>query len=239
VSGLELRRADGAHPLVVGHRGAAALAGENSLAAIEAALALGVDMVELDLVRDPSGKLVVAHEPSVADAPTLDDALALIAASAAGLLLDLKTPHVEADAVVALRRHAMHERTLACSLSPAALRRLAAADADIARALSYPDDRLRVSQRPRLEPAVRAGLGVLRRTLPHRAPRWIRRHGVSALSLQWLLVTPDLVERCHAAGAAVLTWTIPDEETAKRLSSTGVDAMIADDPRFLMERPTL
>jgi glycerophosphoryl diester phosphodiesterase len=82
---------------------------------------------------------------------------------------------------------------------------------------------------------VDAGLGALRRTLPARAPRWVRRLGVGAVSVHWALVTPRLVERCHAAGAAVLAWTVPDRDVANTLGSMGVDAMIADDPRFLME----
>jgi glycerophosphoryl diester phosphodiesterase len=228
---LALRRAPGARPLVVGHRGAAALAPANSLAAIEAALRLGVDLVELDVVALPGGALAVAHDAAGPDAPAL-------AGAPCRLLLDLKTPGIEARAAAALRTHGLLERTLACSLHPDALRRLHAAEPTLARALSYPDDRLGVARRPALAPAVRGGLALLRRTLPARAPRWIRATGVVALSLHWRLVTPLLVARCHAAGAALLAWTIPDETTAKRLSSMGVDAMIADDPRYLMERST-
>jgi glycerophosphoryl diester phosphodiesterase len=228
-------RADG-RPLVVGHRGAAALARENSLEAIEAALRLGVDLVELDVVARPDGRLAVSHDTHASEAAaSLDEVLELLAASPAGLLLDLKAPGIEADAAAALRRHAMVERTLACSLSTAALRRCAEAEPQLARSLSYPDDRLRLAQRPALEPIVRGALATLRATMPLRAPRWARTHRVDALTLQWLLVTPRLVERCHAAGVAVLAWTLQSREAANRLSSMGVDAMIADDPRILME----
>jgi glycerophosphoryl diester phosphodiesterase len=228
-------RADG-RPLVVGHRGAAALAQENSLEAIAEALRLGVDLVELDVVARPDGRLTVSHDTHATDAaPSLDEALDLLAVSSAGLLLDLKAPGIEAAAAEAVRHRGMTERTLACSLSADALRRCAEADPRLARSLSYPDDRLRLAQRPRLEPIVRGGLATLRATMPLRAPRWARAHGVDALTLQWLLVTPRLVERCHAAGVAVLAWTLQSREAANRLSSMGVDAMIADDPRILME----
>ena len=89
-------RADG-RPLVVGHRGAAALARENSLEAVEAALRLGVDLVELDVVARADGSLAVAHDVhAAAAAPSFDEALDLLAASRAGLLLDLKAPGIEA-----------------------------------------------------------------------------------------------------------------------------------------------
>jgi glycerophosphoryl diester phosphodiesterase len=238
VSPLRLRRPAGGRPLVVGHRGAAALAPENSLAAVELALGLGVDLVEVDVLPRADGSLVLAHTRPDAAAPSLDEALERIAVSAAGLLLDLKAPGIEAAAVKALRRYGLLERTVACSVSARALRRLAAEEPVLARALSYPDDRLGLSRRPWLAPVVHAGLATLRRTLPLRAPRWVRATGADALSLNWQLVTPELVERCHQAGAAVLAWTVPDAEVAIRLGATGIDAMIADDPRFLMESPT-
>lgn len=231
-----LRPREDGRPLVVGHRGAAALERENSLAAVEAALRLGVDLVELDVVARTDGSLAVSHDiHEAAAAPSLDEALELLAASSAGLLLDLKAPGIEAAAAGALRRHGFVDRTLACSLSAEALGRCAEAEPRLARSLSYPDDRLRLAQRPALEPVVRAGLTTLRATMPLRAPRWARAHGLDALTLQWLLVTPRLVERCHAAGVAVLAWTLQSREAANRLSTMEVDAMIADDPRILME----
>jgi glycerophosphoryl diester phosphodiesterase len=205
------------------------------LQALEAAIELGVDLVELDVLARADGSLVVAHTRPEPGSPTFDAALERLAAATTGLLLDLKAPGIEAAAVQALRRYGLLERTLACSRSPRALRRLAAAEPGLQRGLSYPDDRLGLAARPRLAPVVRAGLAGMRRVLPWRAPRWLRATGVDALSLHWELVTPALVARCHAEGAAVLAWTVPDREVANRLGATGVDAMIADDPRFLME----
>jgi glycerophosphoryl diester phosphodiesterase len=51
--------------LVIGHRGCWASAPENSLAAIEACIALGVDMVEIDIQRSVNGELVLMHDLSV------------------------------------------------------------------------------------------------------------------------------------------------------------------------------
>ena len=45
---MNLRRGDG-RPLVIGHRGAAAVAPENTVASLEAAVAAGVDIVEFDI----------------------------------------------------------------------------------------------------------------------------------------------------------------------------------------------
>lgn len=49
--------------LIVAHRGASKRAHENTLAAFEQAVALGADMIELDVRRTVDGALVVFHDP--------------------------------------------------------------------------------------------------------------------------------------------------------------------------------
>jgi glycerophosphoryl diester phosphodiesterase len=58
---IELRRPDGAPPLRIGHRGAAALAPENTIRSLRAAVEHGVDLVEFDVLDLPRGPLVLAH----------------------------------------------------------------------------------------------------------------------------------------------------------------------------------
>lgn len=55
-----------ARPWVIAHRGAAALAPENTLAAFKAAMAVGADAVELDVHLSRDGKLIVMHDETVA-----------------------------------------------------------------------------------------------------------------------------------------------------------------------------
>jgi glycerophosphoryl diester phosphodiesterase len=52
-------------PLVVAHRGASAAAKENTIEAFELAVAMGADMVELDVRQTADGVLVVHHDPHV------------------------------------------------------------------------------------------------------------------------------------------------------------------------------
>jgi len=51
--------------LRIGHRGAAGHDPENTLAAIQKGIALGVDFVEIDLRRTADGVLVVLHDETV------------------------------------------------------------------------------------------------------------------------------------------------------------------------------
>lgn len=55
----------GSAVLIVAHRGGAALAPENTLAAFENALQIGVDMVECDVHLSRDGELIVMHDPDV------------------------------------------------------------------------------------------------------------------------------------------------------------------------------
>lgn len=52
-------------PLVIGHRGAMGHETENTLASIQKALDLGVDMIEIDVFKIKSGEIVVFHDKTV------------------------------------------------------------------------------------------------------------------------------------------------------------------------------
>jgi glycerophosphoryl diester phosphodiesterase len=124
---------------VIGHRGAAALAPENSLAAIGAAAAAGAHAVELDVLRAADGSLVLAHGPAVpAGAPALDEALGLAARLGLAVQVDVKDAGLEREVVEALARAGLRERSFVSAHAVEILRAFAAADGGITRALSYP-----------------------------------------------------------------------------------------------------
>lgn len=50
---------------ILGHRGAKAIAPENTLAAFETAIEIGVDMLELDVHLSKDGALMVIHDPEL------------------------------------------------------------------------------------------------------------------------------------------------------------------------------
>jgi glycerophosphoryl diester phosphodiesterase len=229
---MELRR--GERPWLVGHRGAAALARENSLAAIEAAAGAGVDAVELDVLRRADGGLVLAHGPELPpDAPPLAAGLTLAAELGLAVQLDIKLPGTESEVLRALRAAGLEGRSFVSSFSLPTLAAFAAAAPELPRSFTYPEDRFGVSGRAVLRPLVRPGLATLRAALPRRLPRWLRSVGAAAATLNWSVVTPAAVETCHRLDAAVYVWTVNDPGLAKSLVETGVDAIITDDPRVV------
>jgi glycerophosphoryl diester phosphodiesterase len=214
----------------IGHRGAALLAPESSLEAIEAAAGCGADAVELDLQRG----LVVAHGPEIpADAPRLDDALALAGRLGLAVQLDVKVGGLERDAVAALRRHDLLEQSFVSSFSTRILAAFAAAEPSLPRSLTYPEDRLRITTSRLVSPVMRPVLAALRTALPARLPRMLGAVRAQGATLHWSVVSPRAIEVCHRLGVAVLVWTVNDPAVAKTLVERGADAIISDDPRIV------
>jgi glycerophosphoryl diester phosphodiesterase len=237
---VRLLREDGAL-IRVGHRGAAAIAPENTVRSFEAALTLGVDAIEFDVLALPDGPLVVAHSPAEIDPqrPTLDEALAFLAGRDVALHVDLKLTTRLDEVADALGRHGLLDRAVVSSFHLPSLRALAAAAPGVPIGFTYPEDRYGVSKRRGLGPAIRLGTLALRRAVVARIPAMIGRAGASALMLQHAVVSAAAVERAHAAGAAVWAWTVDDPGELARLEAAGVDAVITNDPAIFSAVATL
>jgi glycerophosphoryl diester phosphodiesterase len=232
---MKLLRGDG--PLIrIGHRGAGALASPNTIAAVEAALALGVDMVELDVLGKPDRTLVVGHSHRELEAEpvTLEEVFAFLAEQSpqTGLLADVKGGGFERELVEALRRHDLVRRAVACTYSLGTLRALRQLEPGLARSRTYPPNRLGLGGRRAFVPVVGPVLLGMRLTLPFRIGAIVGDAEASATTLDYRLVTRALVERCHSLGVAVLAWTVNDREVLQKLDSLGVDGVITDDPRI-------
>lgn len=223
-------RSDG-RPLRIGHRGAPALAAENTIASLLAAIEYGVDLVEMDVVAE-SGELRLAHGSArlTSESPRLEEALEVIAARETGAVLDLKSDGIEDAVVSLLRARRLVDRTVVTSFRPASVRAVKALEPGLTTGLSYPFDRAGIAERPSFQPMIRLGLACLRGTLPARIGRMLARAGADAAMLHHALISRRLVERCHERGAAVLAWTVEDEAALGRVLAAGVDGVIANDP---------
>ena len=62
-------------PLVIGHRGAMGYETENTLASVQKALDLGVDMIEIDVFVIASGEVVVFHDETLERLSTVADSI--------------------------------------------------------------------------------------------------------------------------------------------------------------------
>jgi len=229
---IELGRREG-RLLRIGHRGAAALAPENSLEAIALAVELGCDLVEFD-VHAVGDALVVVHDRPEAthELPSLDDVLEFLRGTAAGVHLDLKARGAEPAVVAALRRHGVVDRTVVSSFRGATLRALHAVEPALRLGKTYPQDRTGLTKSPIFHPPARVVVKALKRTLPRRIGTLLRAARATAAVLYWEVVTPAVVARCHALGAPVLAWTVDDPELVPWLDRLGVDGVVTNDPRI-------
>jgi glycerophosphoryl diester phosphodiesterase len=254
---IELRRPPGRFARVA-HRGASALAPENTLRAFELAAELGCDMVEFDVLPLRDGTLVVAHSTDLRelshgaargrvggrtlsslrglapDLPTFDEALAFFVERlpALGLQVDLKRPDIEVAVVEALRRHALVDRSWVSGVYTSGLLRIADLEPELPRSYTLPRDRLGVSKRGPLAPVVRGTLASVGASLPRRLPGLIARVRANAVTLHWSVASPAAIRRAHEADAAVYVWTVDDARVAQRLVDAGADGIITNDPRI-------
>jgi glycerophosphoryl diester phosphodiesterase len=229
---IDLGRRDG-RLLRIGHRGAAALAPENSLEAIALAVELDCDLVEFD-VHAVGGSLVVVHDRPQAEhqLPSLDDVLEFLRGTAAGVHLDLKARGAEPAVAEALRRHALVDRTVVSSFRAATLRALHGVEPALRLGKTYPQDRTGLTKRPIFHPPARVVVRALKRTLPRRIGALLRAARATAAVLYWEVLTAAVVARCHAVGAPVLAWTVDDPEVVPWLDGLGVDGVVTNDPRI-------
>jgi glycerophosphoryl diester phosphodiesterase len=254
---IELRRQDG-HFARVGHRGASALAPENTLRALELAVELGCDMLEFDVLDLVDGTLVLAHSNDLRevshgagrgrvrrrtldglrrfapDLPTLDEALAFSAERlpGTGLQLDLKRRGIERGVVDALHRHDLLDRSWVSGFDAHALRLVAELEPKLPRSFTMPRDRFGISKRGPLAPVIRAGLASIGASLPRRLPVLLAHARAVAATLHYSVASKAAIDRAHELDAAVYVWTVDDPRLAERLVREGADGIITNDPRI-------
>jgi glycerophosphoryl diester phosphodiesterase len=229
---VNLRRPPGARPLVIGHRGAAAVAPENTRRALQAALAAGADLVEFDV--SPGLRLAHSEHEVRGDELSLDDALALLVPEGIGLHVDVKLPGYERDVLAAIDRHRARDRTLVSTAFAVTARRFAALAPDLRVAIGYPRDRYGISSVRWPRAAQRGGARALRSAMPLRIPLLLRWSRAGTLSLHHALCSRAAVAAAHRSGAAVLAWTANEPALVRRLSAAGVDGIVSDDPEMAL-----
>jgi len=245
--------ADWSQFLRIAHRGAAALEPENTLLGIEAALRFGVEMVEIDVRRCRDGTLVVIHDDDLRRTakvegrvsewtlpelrrldvgkgeriPTLDEALALLRGRAL-VNLDQKQDDLTDALLAALDRAGARDETMLSGNARATFDAFRQQAPSVRIALSIdasPYDAPRILLGRLVAAGARGEAGrIIARA---RASR------VSWVTLQWHLATAPVVARLKRAGLHVLTWTVDDPSTMRRLHAAGVDGITSNRPDLL------
>jgi len=221
--------------LVIAHRGAWGPAAptapaENTLDAFEAAIALGADMIELDVRRTRDGELIVYHDARVKTVPTssmryealrvrgtrsrpprLEDVLALTKDRIA-LNLEVKEHGYVEETIDLLRPFGLEQFVLTSFLDEV------------------------VHDAKALAPELRTGLVIatgFRRALKVR----LEASGADWLALHRRLADPTALASAAAAGVPCVIWTVNASRALDRyLGHPAVEGVITDRPALALER---
>jgi glycerophosphoryl diester phosphodiesterase len=207
-------------PLLLGHRGARASRHipENTLASFELCMQHGCDGFEFDVRRSADGEAVICHDSTyrgmeiaktpvaILALPTLEHVLQQFGARAF-LDVELKVPGLEAQTIAALRKHPPQRGYMVSSFLPEVLGAVRGLDRETPLGLLYEK---RASS------------------------------AFAQLEVDWVnprvdLVNQALVEEAHASGKRVMAWTVNRAEKMLQLSAWGVDAIISDETKLLVE----
>jgi len=221
--------------IITSHRGAGSLEPENTLRAMQRAIALGVDQIETDAQLTRDGYLVLMHDPTVDRTtngtgkvaeltfaeirqlnaghgeriPTLQEALALTRGKVV-LQIELKGPGTALPVVQTVEAADAVDQVILTSFKHQWL-----VEAQV--------------QNPKLH------TGALWRRLPTDTVRQTQQLGLHALHIWHEFIDEQLVKDAHERGLLVRAWNTEKEDDMRRLIGLGVDAIGSDRPDLLLD----
>lgn len=237
-------------PLVIGHRGCRALRPENTMPAFTHALAVGADVLELDVVVTKDHHLVVHHDLTLQNRRVRTMTLAEVQAfdrggtASAGfrrqlLIPGIKVPELAEVFALARERKArlMVETKVDAEVDP--LWFAGAVDGLIRKyglstsVLLQSFDHRTLRAMRKLNPAVELVLlNPAKRLEDYVGPA--RELGPRAIQfVNFRVIDAGIVKTLHAAGVRVFSGTTDDAAEWRRLREMGVDGILTDDPEAL------
>jgi glycerophosphoryl diester phosphodiesterase len=233
-------------PSVIGHRGAAALAPENTLASFRRAAQLGVAMVEFDVRLSGDGEPVVFHDDTLVrttngSGRVAEHSLKALKRLDAGSWF---APDFAGEAIPSLAEVLELCRTLGLAVNmeikPDAGREAETARVAMAGAAllwgDSPPPLVSSFARLSLEVARDEHPGWPRGLLVGRVPAdWRQRAatlGCAAIHADQRRLSAAQVAEIRAGGLAVLAYTVNDGNRARKLWAAGVASVFSDSPNF-------
>ncbi|HUU21181.1 MAG TPA: glycerophosphodiester phosphodiesterase family protein [Phycisphaerae bacterium] len=221
--------------IIVGHRGAAGLAPENTLKGFALAMELGVDAVECDVRLTRDGQIVLMHDATVdrttsgagavaemdlaeiraLDAgdgetvPTLGELLAAVKGRC-HLLCEVKATKAAVPAARAVLAEGMAPEVTFVSFDVDALAAVRQCDGGLATGILIGEPGIDGLDAALASPSEHVGIY----------------HGV---------LSPEIVRRARRAGKQVGAWTMNTPETMRAMIELGVDVLTSDRPDILLD----
>ena len=217
-------------PLIIGHRGASAVALENTIAAFEAAIAAGADGIEFDVRLSRDGVPVIIHDDTLSrthgvrrrvvdltaeelrsvGVPSLRELFELMTGNSLLLCLEIKSREPELPELCCrmVVEFGFEERVIVECFDLDVLRPIQLRTAALFEPRIYPDRNL-----------IERALAV----------------GATVLALHHKLAKAMLVEKAKAGSLMVVVWTVDDPAWVTRARLMGIDALITNDPARMLK----
>ncbi len=226
--------------LCFAHRGASGHEPENTLSAVEKALSLGADWIEVD-VYAVEGELIVIHDERLErttngsgrvtdktfaylrslDAgmgqriPTLREVFECVDRRT-GINIELKGPDT-AEPVVSLIEEYVKYRQW-----------------NYNQFIVSSFNRRQLAKVGRIDLCIRLGILISRTRSPYK--HFARRHSAYSLHARMNLVNAGFVRRAHGCGLKLFVYTVNEPEGIERLEALGVDGIFTDFPELVVRR---
>lgn len=216
---------------VVAHRGGIEKYPENTIAAIQHALELGVDVVEVDVRPTKEGELILLHDPDFkrvagVDAKpqdlslqeikgidiqgqhvaTLQEALEAVNGNA-GLFIEIKEPHTTKQVIELVQKMDAGEWIAIISFWEEAVKAAKAANLTAGLVYSRPPGKIKEAHEL----------------------------GADFVLPKYTIATQKANRFAHALGLPVVIWTVNEKGKAKEMVERGVDGIATDYPSLLLE----
>ncbi|MBO8435922.1 MAG: glycerophosphodiester phosphodiesterase [Spirochaetes bacterium] len=252
-------------PRIVAHRGDSKYYPENTLPAFISAAELGVDVIETDVHLTKDGKIVIWHDPTLdrntngtgtleshtleelkaLDAgytfttddgksypfrgkgiqlATLDEVLKALPEARFNIDLKSKDTEIVEHYIEVIRSNKAEDRVCTASFHLENLKRVRTLAPDLLTSIT----------------TVEVVPLVFRQKL-HILPSAFKRKTIFQIPTKQCgirIITPSFVNDMHKRDAIIMVWTINQKEDMKYLYSIGVDTIMTDDPRLLIETAT-
>ena len=213
----------------VAHRGASGYYPENTLEAFRHTKDYGVTQVELDVRKTADGQLVVFHDATIRidgqsrridsltyaelkaakpDVCLLNEALAVIGECGLYAHVEIKDYSITSQVTECVKASGVSDKADYLCFDSTVLRNVSAID---------PNARLTyiISSRDKL-------------ALVRKNPASLQ--GFTTISIQYKLITADIVREMHLQGKKVTAWTVDNPKDISRLRKMGVDCIVTNYP---------
>ena len=243
------------HTLVIGHRGAAGYAYQNTYNSFLKALEIGVDYVECDVRRSLDGVFFLSHDDKI---KTYNLGILSISTSSSkelkkavlkgdtrlatildyikimpekqNLYFDLKVNGYEFDFLSLLRNHNVIERCVVTSSYAQSLRLLKVLEPELMVGLSFPRANIGVLGRIMLAPLLAPTLICIRHIYPFILNFLCSYAKADFVAVYFRLLTKRLIDKAHKNGVLVFAFSVNRNRNVRKMEKWGVDGIISDYP---------